>query len=479
MQEEDLQGHSARVRFRRSITLLLMTLFAPGTAQLVAGNKAVGRFAVRVLLGVLGVGAIAALLAWLAPNLLVGLFTNSGVLAVLRVVLLIFAVGWLLLFIDAWRLGRPLGLERKQRLTATIATASMSIVCVGALLLGSQYVAVARESIDGIFGAGQKSDPNAGRYNILLLGGDAGPDREGLRPDSITLVSVDEKTGHTAMFSFPRNLQRVPFPRGTVMHEQFPNGFHCDTCLLNAVYTWANDHKELFPGVPDPGIVATKDAISGLTGLPVNYYVLIDLFGFRQLVDAVGGLTIDVKKDVPIGGISSERSGTIKAGKQKLDGYHSLWYARSRTGSSDYDRMARQRCVMAAMLDQLDPGTVLLKFQAIAKAGKQVMSTDIPSSELGKFVDLSMRVKKQKITSVQFVPPLIRASHPNVPLIQSKVRAAIDASEAGPKPAPTAKKATGGAPKAANAPQPSKSIKSNRTKAPEPVSDLNSVCAAA
>lgn len=472
MQEEDLQGHSARVRFRRSITLLLMTLFAPGTAQLVAGNKAVGRFAVRILLGILAVGALAALLAWLAPTLLVGLFTNSGVLAVLRVVLLILAVGWLLLFIDAWRLGRPLGLERRQRLTATIATATMSLVCVGALLLGSQYVAVARESIDGIFGAGKKSDPNAGRYNILLLGGDAGPDREGLRPDSITLVSVDEDTGHAAMFSFPRNLQRVPFPRGTVMHEQFPNGFYCDSCLLNAVYTWANEHKELFPGVPDPGIVATKDAISGLTGLPVNYYVLIDLFGFRQLVDAVGGLTIDVKKDVPIGGIGSERSGTIKAGKQKLDGYRSLWYARSRTGSSDYDRMARQRCVMAAMLDQLDPGTVLLKFQAIAKAGKQVMSTDIPSSELGKFVDLAMRVKKQKITSVQFVPPLIRASHPNVALIQAKVRSVIDASN-GVVPTPTAAK------QPVKAPQPSKSIKSKRTKSPEPVSDLNSVCAAA
>jgi LCP family protein required for cell wall assembly len=472
MQEEDLQGQSGRVRFRRAVTLLLMTLFAPGTAQLVSGNKTIGRFAVRVLLGVLAVGAIGALLAWAAPNVLVALFTNSGVLGFVRIVLIVLAVGWLLLFIDAWRLGRPLGLERRQRLTATIVTLTMAIVCVGALLVGSQYVAVARESIDGIFGAGKKSDPNEGRYNILLLGGDAGPDREGLRPDSITLVSVDEKTGHTAMFSFPRNLQRVPFPRGTVMHDQFPTGFSCDGCMLNAIYTWANNHKSLFPGVKDPGIVATKDAISGLTGLPVNYYVLIDLFGFRQLVDAVGGLTIDVKQDVPIGGISTDVSGTIKAGKQKLDGYHALWYARSRTDSSDYARMARQRCVMAAMLDQLDPGTVLLKFQAIAKAGKQVMSTDIPSSELGTFVDLAMQVKKQKITTVQFVPPLIKTSHPNLFTIKSKVRQAIDASEAPPTPKPTVKPTT-------SAPKVQKAPKSKGTKPPEPVGDLNSVCAAA
>lgn len=478
MQEEDLQEHSARVRFRRAVTLLLMTLVAPGTAQLVAGNKTVGRFAVRVLLGVLGVGAVAGLLAWLAPKALVGLFTNSGVLGVLRVVLLVLAFGWLVLFVDAWRLGRPLGLERRQRLTATLATLGLCVVCVGALLVSSQYVAVARESIDGIFGAGKKSDSDDGRYNILLLGGDAGPDREGLRPDSITLVSVDEETGRAAMFGFPRNLQRVPFPRGSVMREQFPNGFVCDQskCLLNAVYTWANDHKELFPGVADPGLLATKDAISALTGLKVNYYVLIDLFGFRDLVDAVGGLTIDVKKDVPIGGIGSERSGTIKAGKQKLDGYHSLWYARSRTGTSDYDRMARQRCVIAAMLQQFDPGTVLLKFQAIAKAGKQVMSTDIPTGELGTFVDLAMKSKAQKITSVQFVPPLIRASHPDVALIQAKVRAAVDASEAGPAPTSTGAKPaaskSSGAPKSA-APKPT------GTKPTEPVSELGSVCAAA
>jgi hypothetical protein len=139
--------------------------------------------------------------------------------------------------------------------------------------------------------------------------------------------------------------------------------------------------------------------------------------------------------------------------------------------------MARQRCVMAAMLDQLDPGTVLLKFQAIAKAGKQVMSTDIPSSELGTFVDLAMRVKKQKITTVQFVPPLIRASHPNLFTIKSKVRQAIDASEAAPPAAPAAAKPkakpTTSTPKAHKTPRP------KGTNPPEAVGDLNSVCAAA
>ncbi len=122
--------------------------------------------------------------------------------------------------------------------------------------------------------------------------------------------------------------------------------------------------------------------------------------------------------------------GTIKAGRQRLDGYHALWYSRSRTDTSDYDRMARQRCVMSAMLHQLDPTTVLLKFRGIAEAGQQVVSTDIPLSELDTFADLALKAKRQKITSVQFVPPLIKTARPDFALIKEKVREAIDASKA-------------------------------------------------
>jgi LCP family protein required for cell wall assembly len=209
-----------------------------------------------------------------------------------------------------------------------------------------------------------------------------------------------------------------------------PEGWSCgDNCLLNAIYTWGTQHRSLFPGAADPGAEAMKEAVEGITGLHVNYYVLIDLKGFSSLIDAMGGIRVTVNAPVPIGGGTSKVSGYIKPGTQLLDGYHALWFARSRHGASDYARMARQRCVMDAMLHQLDPGTVLAKFQDIAAAGKQVVSTDIPAGQLGTFLDLAAKAKSEKISSVQFVPPLINPARPDFSVVRAKVSAAVDASE--------------------------------------------------
>ncbi|GAA2754862.1 LCP family protein [Actinopolymorpha rutila] len=419
-----------------------MTLGAPGSAQLVAGNRVVGKFALRVAAAVLSVAVLLALVGLVSPRILVSLISDPGVLRFGQIVLLVVAVGWLALFVDAWRLGRPLRMRQKQRLTSTVTMVAASVLAVSLVLTSAHYIGVARDSISRIFAGTTTTDPTAGRYNLLLLGADAGKDRVGLRPDSMTLVSIDERTGRAAMFSFPRNLQRVPFPPGSVMHKQFPNGFDCgDECLLNAVYTWATDHKQLFPGDANPGITATEDAIRQLTGLRVNYYALIDMGGFEQLVDAVGGVRVNVRADVPITGRDGAVRGVIKAGDQRLDGYHALWYSRSRATTSDYDRMARQRCVMAAMLHQLDPATVLLKFQKIAEAGEQIVSTDIPASELGTMVDLALKAKRQKIVSVQFVPPLIRTARPDFSVIRKNVDAAIEASRQTLSASPTAKAA--------------------------------------
>lgn len=464
-----------------------MTVVAPGSAQLVAGNRQVGKIALRVVLCLLATVVLLLLLSLVASGFVVSLLTTSAVLGFLRIALVLLAIGWFALFVDAWRIARPLGMERNHRLIVSITAAVSCLAVVGALLTTSQYIAVTKQSIDQIFAAKQVSKPNEGRLNVLLLGGDAGPGRVGLRPDSMTLVSIDASTGRAAMFSFPRNLQRVPFPRGSVMHEQFPNGFDCGSdCLLNAVYMWAENHKSLFPGDPNPGLTATRGAIEEISGLQINYYVLIDLFGFRDLINALGGVVIDVKQPVLIGGKEGQPTRVIKAGKQRLEGSWALWYARSRTGTSDYDRMARQRCVMSAMLQQFDPANVVLRFQDIAKAGKEVVSTDIPKSELDTFVRLAMKTKRQKITTVQFVPPLIKTAQPDFDLIRTKVREGIEASKQGPKSPVQRTKAT---PKPVDSSdqQPSTSDSSDSsaatsaspTKQPaSDVSDLSSVCSA-
>ena len=209
--------------------------------------------------------------------------------------------GWAL-FVDAWRLGEPMGLLRKHRITATGLAAAFSVFTATTLLVSSHYVAVASTSLDSIFTNHVTSKPVAGRFNVLLLGGDAGADRVGLRPDSITLASIDANTGATVLFSLPRNLMKVPFAPGSVMAQQFPNGFDCGSdCLLNAVYTWGSDHEKLWPEGTDAGLDATRSAVEGVTGLHVNYYAMVDMAGFADLVNAVGGIDVDVKHALPIG----------------------------------------------------------------------------------------------------------------------------------------------------------------------------------
>lgn len=400
---------------------MLMTVLAPGSAQLAAGNKRVGRIALRCALGGLIIVVALAVIALVSRPELVTLFTNVWLLGALRIGLILYAVGWAYLIVDAWRIADPLALAQRQRLIMTGLNGVLCLSLSGALLFASNLVAVQKDFIQTVFVQHTVSNAQHGRYNVLLLGGDAGPMRVGLRPDSITVASVDQQTGRTVLFGLPRNLEHVPFPSGSIMHRQFPHGFNCSGCMLNAVNTWATDHAGLFKGVKNPGIEATKEAVEQITGLHINYYVLIDLRGFQDLIDAVGGVTLDVHTRIPIGGEGGRITGYIDPGVQHLDGYHALWFARSRATSDDYSRMARQKCVMNAMLHQLNPQTVLTRFGAIAQAGKQVISTSIPASQLGTFVNLALKAKQQPVSTVSFVPPMISTGDPDWKLIRAMV----------------------------------------------------------
>ncbi len=92
--------------------------------------------------------------------------------------------------------------------------------------------------------------------------------------------------------------------------------------------------------------------------------------------------------------------------------------------------MARQKCVLNAMLAQLSPQTVITKFEKIAKASEDVVTTDLPASELGTFAQLALKARTQPVRTVSFVPPMINTGDPDIALIQSTVTKAIARSEA-------------------------------------------------
>jgi LCP family protein required for cell wall assembly len=423
------QAASARIRFRRALTLLLMTLLAPGSAQLVAGRRSVGRIALRVAMAVVGVLVAVALIGLVWHGFVYWLVSNTVVLGFVRLLLCVLAIGWALLFMDAWRLGQPLGLRQKQRLVMVGLNGVLCFAVVGSLLFASHLVAVQRNLVSTMFGDGIKTPAHDGRYNVLLLGGDSGKDRVGLRPDSLTVASIDADTGKTILFGLPRNMTNFPFAADSVMAEQFPDTYDCSTCELNSLATWATDHPKLFKGYANPGVEATMEGVEGITGLEINYYAMVNLQGFRSMVQAVGGLTLNVRDRIPIGGVGGPVTGHIEPGVQKLDGFQTLWFARSREGADDYSRMARQKCVMNAMLQQLSPATVVTKFEAIADASEELVTTDLPASELGRFAELALKARSKPVRTVSFVPPAIETAHPDVSKIQSMVRTAVDKSE--------------------------------------------------
>ncbi|GAA0969478.1 Biofilm regulatory protein A [Nocardioides aquaticus] len=421
-----------RVRFRRALSLMAMTLVVPGSAQLLAGNRRLGLAAFRTWLVLVALTVAVLVSVTVDRDLGFTMLTDPALLGVVRLVLMALAVFWAVLFMDAWRLGKPLSLGMGHRRAVVAVNGVLCFAVAGTLLTGAHLMGVQRDFIGTMSGNGIVTAATDGRYNVLLMGGDSGAGRVGLRPDSMTVASIDADTGRTVLVSLPRNMKGFPFREGSVMDEQFPDGFDAD--YLNGVSTWAEDRPELFGSSDEPGIDATVMAVEGITGLDVNYWAMVNLEGFKELVDAVGGVTLNVRQPIPVGGLGDDVVRYIPTGTRELDGMDTLWYARARDGSDDYSRMARQKCVMAAMASQLSPQTVVRNFSAIADASAELVQTDLPASELDTFMSLAMKAKDEKIATLSLVPPMIDTADPDIDLIQEKVDAAVQRTEEPPSP---------------------------------------------
>jgi len=244
------------------------------------------------------------------------------------------------------------------------------------------------------------------RINVLLLGGDAGPDRTGIRTDTIIVVSIDPVTGDAAMFGVPRNTFRVPIPEGHPAYDWYD--CHCYPNLINALYQSGLREPELFPGGPNSGANAAMDIIGHLLGIEIHHYVVVDLLGFVDVIDALGGLTITVTEGV-YDALYTRPGGEVvpvsfAPGTYDMDGEESLSYARVRRGTSDYYRMGRQRCVLEAIAAQTDPVTVMRRLPSLVPAVQGSVLTDIPVADWPDFIELASLIDTASIVSVRFMP---------------------------------------------------------------------------
>ena len=313
----------------------------------------------------------------------------------------------------------------------------------------------------------------AERITILIAGGDGGPGRGGMRTDTMMVATLDTGTGKAALFGFPRNLGQVPLPKryatafaefeqrlkpkpppvaeegeqppDTVEGEQPPppaepafESCRCFPDQLNALYPFTRKWTGTYPNEVDPGMAALRDTLQSLMGLPIDYYALVDMAAFVDLVDAIGGVDVYVQKPLE-SEVSPPREGDpwahvkVDVGWNHLNGPEALAYARARKGSSDYTRMQRQRCMLRAVAAKAEPFTLLRRFSAIVAAVEGSVVTDIPLSFASDLITAAAKLDFNDIETVGFVPTYWAPERdyggrpiPDIDRIRGKVRSVIN-----------------------------------------------------
>lgn len=400
---------------RRGILAALASALLPGLGQAYAGRRPVG---LRLLIADAVIAGLALISLLFLRSDVLKIWVSSAALALLMVVnLSILAYRWLAAEDAYYSVPEP---SAPKWLTG-LGIAAVGVALVVPHLSFGYLIVVQASLIDTVFSsdpAVAADDPSGTpgvitstatsptlwdgleRLNLLLLGADAGEGRRGLRTDTTIVVSIDPSTGNTAMFSVPRDLSDVPLPEGMGMWD-----CHCFPGLIANLYQAGVQNPEDFPGPNDPPINAIKGAVGEMFGIPIHYYALVTLDGFVDVVDALGGVTIEIPKTIfddtyphEDGSIESIE---IKEGTRHLNGHEALAYARIRRNSDDFNRMNRQRCVLEAVLEQSSPTEILFRFGAIAEALKRSLETDIPQERLADFIDLLPVISTDRIATLR------------------------------------------------------------------------------
>jgi len=447
----------ARGRARRPPLLAaLLSCLVPGAGQLYLGHRRRGTamLGVTVLVLAFGVGLWSdpTALSRMAvqPRALLALLVADAGLLVFRVVAVLDA--YLLAARDGrraparagWRLGAAAGLVAIIALTAAPHAAAayydlQAYDLLTSVFAGEDPAWQARDRDRHDSGNGLVTAV-PGRVTVLLLGGDAGPGRRGLRTDTMMVASLEVATGRVALFGLPRNLVQVPLPDGPA--ADYFGECRCFPRLLNELYAFAEDERpDLFPNSRRPGIAAVAGAAEQLLGLPIDHYALVDLLGFVDVIDALGGVTVNNGKPLEIeldrlGRPGSQPAFELQPGRKHLNGYIALAYSRSRETTSDYDRMQRQRCVIGSLARQTHPTELITAFPRLVKVLKRSVATDIPSARLPGLLE-AVGDQPVKVATIGFTPPTYNSGWstgypiPDVTKIQGAVRRML-------RPAPTA-----------------------------------------
>jgi LCP family protein required for cell wall assembly len=489
------EAEGARPRARSPFAAAFLSLIFPGLGQLYAGApmRALAFAAGPILVLALSIGMVLRV----DRIALLGFFIDPGVLDAVFVVNLAVLVYRLVAIIDAYRVADYLnasgasgdgraGRARIARNPFSVAgLLAILLVMAGSHAVVARYDLLGRSFLDNgcIFigdpskacsldaspapgssatpGAAstQPSDspepagtpvgsalPNASippwngkdRLNILLIGADQRPGEGTFNTDTLIVVSIDPVSKQVAMFSLPRDTSNVPTPPGPARQAFGP----VYTRKINAWWTSIHLRSDLFPGNVKNGTVGytgLKAILGNLYGLDIKYFVEVNFDGFKKVVDVMGGVTVNVQIPVSDDRFPSVNGGLrrvyIPSGIQHMDGAEALRYARSRHGSNDFDRGARQQRLLLSMREQADPLALIPRLPDLLDAVGTAVSTDIPADQLAPLLGLASQIDTKDIRSYVFAPPLYGTEtspsapvyfiNPNVAKIRAAVRAAF------------------------------------------------------
>jgi LCP family protein required for cell wall assembly len=332
------------------------------------------------------------------------------------------------------------------------------------------------------------------RVNVLLIGSDAGPGRHGGRTDTMILLSVEINTGKAALFGFPRNMTNVPIEdaAGTLTFDRvwtdpFPPGNgDPNLSMLANLWQYAYDNAGQFytPQESCPADVpnreqclgdarafrATTGAIQNLASVQIHEVIAVNLNAFRDLVDAVGGVWVDVPSAIyddkyPTEDGVSPRIIDIWAGCQWFDGIYALAYARSRHADSDYQRMKRQQLVIGSVRKQLDPIALLPRTDELLNIASTNMWTTIARQNITLLAQVAARVDANRMYNVRIAPSRYptNLSADEIRSIRSRIQNIFGEPQPEPSPRPSNKPASCPAPGQTPGPLPNE-----RTPSPSP-----------
>ncbi len=223
------------------------------------------------------------------------------------------------------------------------------------------------------------------RVNILLLGVDKRPQEEGpCRTDTMILVTVDPAINSAGMLSIPRDL-----------YLEIP-GYGLNR--INVAHFIGD--RDSYPG-GGPGLA--KKTVQYNLGIPIHYYIRINFQGFREVIDALGGITVEVEREIWDDKYPDENYGYmtiyIPAGVQQMDGETALRYARTRHNGSDFVRLRRQQKVLFAIREKGLSLDLIPRLPELFSTMGYTVDTDMGPEEVLALAQIARQIEKEDIKS--------------------------------------------------------------------------------